>query len=276
MLISKEGNGEPWSFADSRFTEWGATFSPDGRWIAYLSDEQGTYDVYVEPFPRAGKRWQISVNGGNDPIWSRSANELFYWSFSSAGLKCMAVSYTTEPTFTPGAPQVLFEGDYADVPGRGFDVSPDGRRFLMLKGPEDTGPYTQLNVVTNWFEELKQKAPVGENEIWLKTAVSPSPQGNLRGRDASQPDQATDSILESSSSICCSAYHKSYACCMRNQSPGPLPANFPILSAISVVIGCVQARTRCNCCREIPNRRAVSLTDSPRAGSTSSRSTSPG
>ncbi len=87
---------------------------------------------------------------------------------------------------------------------------------------------------------------------------------------------STGSILDSSSFIRCSANHKSYDCCMRNQSPGPLPANLPILSAISVVIGWVQARTRCNCCREIPRRRAASLTDSPRVGSTSSRRISPG
>jgi len=84
--------------------------------------------------------------------------ELFYRN----GRKWMAVSYSTNPKFSFELPKVLFEGDYLNVSGRSYDVSPDGQRFLLLKSSEDLSRQTQLNVVTNWFEEVKRKAPRGK------------------------------------------------------------------------------------------------------------------
>lgn len=154
-LLSMEGESKRQPFATTRFTEWGAAFSPDGRLIAYTSDEQGQYEVYVQPYPQTGEKWRISTEGGEEPVWSRGSHELLYRN----GTKWMVVRYNTNPKFSAELPTVLFEGDYLNVLGHSYDVSPDGQRFLLLKSSEEPSRQTQLNVVTNWFEELKRKAP---------------------------------------------------------------------------------------------------------------------
>ena len=157
VSINSESKWQP--FATSRFNEWGPAFSPDGQLIAYTSDEQGQSDVYVQPYPQTGEKRRISTEGGSNSIWSRSTSELFY----RVGGKWMAVSYSTNPKISFELPKALFEGDYVRVPGgRSYDVSPDGQRFLLLKSSEEPSRQTQLNVVTNWFEELKRKAPRGK------------------------------------------------------------------------------------------------------------------
>jgi serine/threonine protein kinase/Tol biopolymer transport system component len=136
-------------------------FSPDGRWLAYVSDESGRFEIYVQPYPGPGGKWQISTEGGREPAWNGNGRELFYRS----GDKMMAVDITTQPGFSAGKPRVLFEGRYEPAPGTtpNYDVSPDGQRFLMIKAGESAqGAPTQINVVLNWFEELKQKVPTGK------------------------------------------------------------------------------------------------------------------
>jgi eukaryotic-like serine/threonine-protein kinase len=137
-------------------------FSPDGRWMAYVSDESGRSEIYVQPYPGPGGKWQISTDGGSEPVWNRNGRELFYRS----GDKMMAVDITTEPSFSAGKPKMLFEGHYVSGTGASFpefDVSPDGERFLMLKSvtQEQAAP-TQINVVLNWTEELKRLVPTGK------------------------------------------------------------------------------------------------------------------
>jgi serine/threonine-protein kinase len=148
-------------FLRSPFEESAPRFSPDGRWLAYISDESGRYEIYVQPYPGPGGKWQISAEGGNEPAWNPNGRELFYRS----GDKMMAVEIATQPAFTAGKPRILFEGRYepSPVPGTNYDVSPDGQRFLMLKPSEsvEAAP-TQIVVVQNWFEELKQKVPTGK------------------------------------------------------------------------------------------------------------------
>ena len=107
------------------FDEAEAQFSPDGRWLAYQSNETGRNEIYVRPFPKIDGRWQISLSGGTRPAWARNGRELFYINNG----KMMAVSVTLEPSFTVSAPRVLFEGPYTD----NFDVAVDGQRFLMIK-----------------------------------------------------------------------------------------------------------------------------------------------
>jgi Tol biopolymer transport system component len=147
-------------FLKTRFNESVPAFSPDGHWLAYISDESGRYEVYVQPYPGPGGKLQISTEGGTEPAWNRNGRELFYRS----GNKMMAVDIATQPGFAAGKPRMLFEGSYQPTLTtiQNYDVSPDGQRFLMLKPPEqsETGP-TQINVVLNWFEELKQKVPTG-------------------------------------------------------------------------------------------------------------------
>lgn len=147
-------------FLRTPFTEGGPRFSPDGRWLAYVSDESGRREIYVQPYPGPGGKWQISTEGGGEPVWNRNGRELFYRS----GGKMMAVDVATQPSFTAGKPRVLFEGPYLPTPltSANYDVSPDGQRFLMLKPNESTEAPTQISVVLNWFEELKQKIPTGK------------------------------------------------------------------------------------------------------------------
>ena len=148
-------------FLRTRFDEAAPRFSPDGRWLAYMSNESGRYEIYVQPFPGPGGKWQISTEGGTEPVWNPNGRELFYRS----GEKMMAVEITTQPGFVVGKPQMLFEGPYepAPFPIANYDISPFGQRFLMLKPSEQAqAAPTQINVVLNWFEELKQKVPVGK------------------------------------------------------------------------------------------------------------------
>jgi Tol biopolymer transport system component len=149
-ILRVEGERKPLPFIRTPFSEEGAAFSPDGRWLAYSSNEPGRTEVYVQPFPGPGGKHLISTEGGGGPRWARNGRELFY----SNGNKMMVVDIQTEPTFTAGKPRLLFEGQYG-----GWDVAPDGQRFLMIQSVEPEQPATQINVVLNWFEELKRKVP---------------------------------------------------------------------------------------------------------------------
>ena len=141
-------------FVGTRFTEAGPRFSPDGRWIAYVSDESGQYEVYVRPYPARDGKWQISTDGGEEPVWSRDGKELFYRS----GRKWMVAAVTLKPEFTTEKPKFLFEGHYRNVGGTSYDVARDGQRFLMLEPVEaQTAPVTHLNVVLNWFSEVSHR-----------------------------------------------------------------------------------------------------------------------
>jgi Tol biopolymer transport system component len=148
-------------FLQTASNESAPIFSPDGHWLAYISDETGHSEVYVQPYPGPGGKWQISADGGTEPAWNPNGRELFYRS----GRKMMAVEIVTQLGFTAGKPRVLFEGDYLPTPLQfsNYDVSQDGQRFLMLKPSEagDSAP-AQINVVLNWFEELKRLAPAGK------------------------------------------------------------------------------------------------------------------
>ena len=146
-------------FLRTSFNEGGPTFSPDGRWIAYVSDESGRREVYVRPYPGPGGKRQISTEGGNEPAWNHNGRELFYRN----GNKMMAVDVATQPTFSVGKSKMLFEGQYFEIApgltGTAYDVSSDGQRFLMVKETERATSTSQINVVMNWFEELKRRAP---------------------------------------------------------------------------------------------------------------------
>jgi eukaryotic-like serine/threonine-protein kinase len=136
-------------------------FSPDGHWMAYVSNESGRSEIYVQPYPSPGGKWQISTDGGSEPVWNRNGRELFYRS----GNKMMAVGIATEHSFSAGNPKTLFQGQYVSsrsVPFPEYDVTPDGQRFLMLKPatPEQAAP-AQINVVLNWTEELKRLVATG-------------------------------------------------------------------------------------------------------------------
>ena len=136
--------------------EIGAVISPDGRWLAYSSNESGRREIWVLPFPGpGGKKIQISTDGGTEPVWSRSRPELYFRN----GNKMMAVDVSNLPDRV-GTARVLFEGQYTftDTGRAGYDVAKDGR-FLMVQPVEPEQPATQINLVLDWFDELKRIAP---------------------------------------------------------------------------------------------------------------------
>ena len=144
-------------FLRTRFNEGAPGFSPDGHWMVYTSDESGRAEVYVQPYPGPGGKWQISTEGGTEPVWNRNGREIFYRN----GDKMMAVEITTQSTISASTPRLLFEAPYVAAPGTvpNYDVSPDGQHFLMLKANDQGQSTTQIIVVQNWFEELKRRVP---------------------------------------------------------------------------------------------------------------------
>ena len=135
--------------------EHAARFSPDGRYLAYISDRSGRFEVYVQPFPGPGEVRQLSTDGGTEPVWARHGRELFF----RQGERMMVLDITTAPAFSASRPRVLFAGRFETgflVPGaRYYDVSADNKRFLMLRSEALAAP-RQLRLVVNWFEELKR------------------------------------------------------------------------------------------------------------------------
>ena len=161
-VLSLEGDGLGEPLLASEFNELNAEISPDGRWLAYQSDASGEYEIYVRPFPNVDEgRDQISRGGGTRPLWARDGGELFY--LDPTG-QLMAVSVRTDPSFAFGSPEVVLEESYsaeAGAPGRSYDVSRDGKRFLMIKdaGANDETSQPELILVQNWLEELKRLVP---------------------------------------------------------------------------------------------------------------------
>jgi len=151
------------------YNERDPAISPDGRWIAYASNESGQYEVYVRPFPNVDDgRWLMSTQGGGYPMWAPDGRELYYVHGQSP-VQMMAVTVETEPTVAVGNPQVLFGAPYYVTSGRPYDISPDGKRVLMIndetraeEGDEvvETPSITELIVVDNWDEVLKGITPV--------------------------------------------------------------------------------------------------------------------
>jgi hypothetical protein len=139
-----------------------ASISPDGRWLAYFSDESGQFETYLQPYPGPGAKTPVSIGGGLEVRWSRDGSELYYRS----GRALMSVPVETEPTLTVGRPRVLFEGDYVDggVSGvREYDAAPDGR-FLMIReeGTLQVGEaddFDHLIVVEHWLDERRRLVP---------------------------------------------------------------------------------------------------------------------
>ena len=111
-------------FLRTPFNESVPKFSPDGRWLAYVSDESGRYEIYVQPYPGPGGKLQISTEGGTEPVWNRSGRELFYRN----GDKMMAVDIATQPDFAAGKPRMLFEGQVPADPGNGPQLRCISRR----------------------------------------------------------------------------------------------------------------------------------------------------
>jgi serine/threonine-protein kinase len=159
--LSMEEGAAPRPFLKTPNSEGGAKFSPDGRWLAYISNESGSIQVYVTAYPGPGGKWQISDEGGTEPVWSRDGRRLFY----RRGRHVMAVEVETDPVFNASAPAAVCEGSYeglmASVDWANYDVHPDGESFVMVRAPEEGAKRDHVDVVLNWFDELKRRVPSG-------------------------------------------------------------------------------------------------------------------
>jgi serine/threonine-protein kinase len=148
---------------NSRFAERDPEFSPDGRWMAYVSDESGRPEVYVRPFPATRGKKQISNEGGTEPLWTRNGKQLFYR--RPPQRQVWAVDVQSGSGFAVTKTRLLFtKAGYESAPMiRYWDVSPGRRRFLMVKQEDrKPQPITEMILVHDWLEELKQLAPIGK------------------------------------------------------------------------------------------------------------------
>jgi serine/threonine-protein kinase len=153
MIIDRQDKTEAQPFLKTQFGEGAPMFSPDGRWIAYVSNKSGRNEIYMRPFPGPGEEWTISTEGGIEPIWARNTGELFY----RQGDTMMSVDVKTGPNLVVGKPRRVFEGHYATSGAlfANYDVTPDGKRLLMVKGSVQEAP-AQINLVLNWLEDVKR------------------------------------------------------------------------------------------------------------------------
>ncbi|MBN2318593.1 MAG: serine/threonine-protein kinase [Acidobacteria bacterium] len=164
-ILTLDGSEEPRVLlGEKEYNEGNPQISPNGRWLAYESNESGSHQIWVRPFPDidSGGRRQITTKGGTRPLWNPNGRELCYYVESEGAM--MAVPVETEGSFTFGTPEELFNGNYLS-PYRGtqYSVSEDGQRFLMIKSadPEEgSAAPNKINIIVNWIEELKQKVPV--------------------------------------------------------------------------------------------------------------------
>ena len=164
--LSMEGDHIRKALLQEQYWEYYPRVSPDGRWMAYTSNESGRLEVYICPFPdvKKGSKWKVSSNGGNCAIWSPDGQELYYQNENAI----MAVPIETGAECKPGKPTVLFRGTLGKIISSSsfdisfltyWDISPKDGRFLMLKDPGAEVP-RKINIVLNWFEELKKRVPV--------------------------------------------------------------------------------------------------------------------
>jgi Tol biopolymer transport system component len=163
LTLDKDRRVQP--LVRTPFNERNGEISPDGRWLAYESNDSGRFEIYVRPFPDVNSgRWQVSTSGGLFPLWARNGRELFY-TLPAGGLMQVSVERATSWTASP--PTKLLDGPYAwGFPGltvRAYDISPDGSRFLLLKpvggSPDQAAMSPSLIVVQNFFEELRRLVP---------------------------------------------------------------------------------------------------------------------
>jgi eukaryotic-like serine/threonine-protein kinase len=160
LLVERGVDTVPKKFISEKYDTYAVVVSPDGRWIAYVSEESGAKEVYVRPFPNVdAAKFAISVNGGMEPLWRRDGAELF---FRNPRGELFAVPVTTGATFKHGVPKLLFSRPGLTIQDyyRNYDVSPDGKRFLMLDG--GGGETSSLNVIFNWGRQLERVAKVAK------------------------------------------------------------------------------------------------------------------
>jgi Tol biopolymer transport system component len=145
---------EPTVFLATSFVEGAPMFSPDCHAIAYVSNETSRNEIHLRPFPGPGEKLVVSTAGGNEPLWSPTGRELFY----RVGNAVMAVDVTTSPSLKVGTPHRLFEKRYEPSISLYANYSTnDGQRFVMIKRLDPEDPTARINLIVNWFDQLRQR-----------------------------------------------------------------------------------------------------------------------
>jgi Tol biopolymer transport system component len=140
------------TFVETPAHEWAPSISPDGRWVAYAANVSGRSEVYVRPFPAGEPLRQISADGGEEPIWSPKGDVVFY----RIEDRWMEVPISFDPGLSAGKPKLIFQGPYLNIPGYSYDYDAVGDRFLLLQGPEEGPPPTEIRIIEGWQGHLGQ------------------------------------------------------------------------------------------------------------------------
>jgi eukaryotic-like serine/threonine-protein kinase len=172
-LLPMDGDRKPQPLVKTVENERYSTFSPDGRWFAYITGRAsgGGFQVFVQPFPPTGAQFQITTDGGTNPVWSHDGKQLFYNTVAgttqqTAPGKLVAVDIRTQPSFTFGNPvQIPITGAILGGTGTNYDISPDDKQFVVVQSSSSSSDPTrritlQINVILNWFTDLQRRAPV--------------------------------------------------------------------------------------------------------------------
>ncbi len=159
VVVPLKGKELPWNYSRSKFDEYEASISPNGKWIAYLTNETGSYQIYVRSFPGKEGKWQISTDGAEEPRWSPDGKTLYY----RKGAQLVSVPVSTSGTFSAGAPAVLINGFPAMNVDSGisYDITPDGREFVTTTPVEGT-TFKNIALVLNWTAELNALTAPGK------------------------------------------------------------------------------------------------------------------
>jgi serine/threonine-protein kinase len=161
LVVPIDGSAPARPLWEEPSAQYGGVVSPDGRWLAYASQEAGRDDIYIKPATGQGGKWQVSVDGGLVPVWAPDGKTVYYVREEAM----MAVSIEAgETTITAGIPRKLFErppGRRAERDLRTFDIAPDGKRFVLMRSANPGMGRRQINVVLNWSQELQLRVPVG-------------------------------------------------------------------------------------------------------------------
>src|SRR5262249_53329914 len=163
-MLPRTGDQKPAPFLATGVSEGFTAFSPNGQWLAYTSGEnRNRANIFVQPFPPTGSKYQISTEGGTAPLWSPDGKQLFYVSLLG---QLVAVDIRTQPTFSFGKPITIpIERWVINTNYRNYDITPDGKHFVTVtlgSSADDPAkrPTQQINAVLNWFSELQQRVPV--------------------------------------------------------------------------------------------------------------------